>query len=129
VKLGRAKTYEEIQAEEADRHLADVRVGRIAAARAQPTWTELDPEGLVLRPPGYFVQVETDDFFSAARGTIFESSSANPIATEARLFFFVDSAGEITFLEKQPGCWSDVVARRAGAVARRERLAARASAK
>ncbi len=109
---GSPVSVEDLERVEAERHLEEVSVARIAAARAHHGWIELDSEDLVARPPGYFVAVSTDDYFTQARGTVFESGSANVIATESQLHFAVDG-GNITFLERQPGCWSDVVERRA----------------
>ncbi len=109
---GIPRSLEDQEREEAERRLEEVSVGRIAAARAHHGWTEIDAEDLVARPPRYLVSAATDQYFLPARGAIFESGSANVISTESQLHFAVDG-GNITFMERQPGCWSDVVERRA----------------
>ena len=93
---------EDLEREEAERHLEEVSVARVAAARSHHGWIELDSEDLVARPPGYFVAVSTDDYFTQARGTVFESGSANVIATESQLHFAVDASGNITFWSGSP---------------------------
>lgn len=116
---GKPRSVEDDERDAAERHLAEVRAARIKVARSNPRWTEIDAADLVQRPLAYWVSVDTDAYFTHARGAIFERDSSTVIATHAELTFYVED-GEITFLERQLGCWSDVVARRATAAARGE---------
>ena len=94
----------------------ELREARIAAARHNPRWTEI-PDDLV--PRGRCLVSAATDEVLPHRGVVFERGSARLVADMAPLVFTVTADGELRFLDRQPGSWSDVVAEQA----RRERAA------
>jgi hypothetical protein len=80
------------------------------AARRNTAWTELDPVDLVARPHGVLVSADTDWAYVAHPGTVWETGSTNPIATNAALYFYEDAdTGAPVFVERMPATWSEQV--------------------
>ena len=99
---------------------AEIRRARVARARQNQRWTEIPAGRLVPRYRFWLVNAETDECFVPGRGDIFQTGTANVIADQAYLHFYVDTAGEVVFLEKQHQTWSELYAKRArGEAARR----------
>lgn len=88
-----------------------MREARIAAARRNPRFTEI-PDDLVTRGR-CLVSAATDEVYLPHRGAVFERSSAGLVADMAELVFTVNAEGELRFLDRRPGTWSDVVERQA----------------
>jgi hypothetical protein len=90
-----------------------IRVRRVEIARRNPRWNEVEETALVRRER-WFVHADTDEMFSLYRGPVFMTGSAS-VAFNDRvdMFFYVRGDGEVIFLERQPGTWSEIVARRA----------------
>ena len=115
-----------------------VRPARLEVARRNPKWIEIEND-LVPRARGWLVSAKTDAIYTPVRGVVFAAHSVNVIADQAELAYYVDRDGELHFLERIPGTWtntssekrrSSVAARcqsRSGHDRRRER-GARASA-
>jgi hypothetical protein len=91
----------------------EVRERRVMTARANRFWSEVEETALVRRER-WLIHAETDEMFSPFAAQVWANGSAN-IAQNDRvpLTFYVDREGEVRFLERQPGTWSQVVARRA----------------
>lgn len=87
---------------------------RLEVVRKNHRWTELEETALVRRGP-YLVHADTDEMFAIRRGVVFEPGRAvvGYVPEGADLSYFVDQAGEIVFLDRQRGTWSDIVAKRA----------------
>lgn len=86
---------------------------RVEAARKNPDWVEVEEIDLVVRKP-WLVHAESDELYSVFRGAIFERGSARLVFNySVPLAFYVDRTGSVVFLERRPGTWSDVVAKRA----------------
>jgi hypothetical protein len=98
---------------DADRaaHAEAVNAERIRRARAHSIWTELDGSALVGRGP-YLVHADTDELLSVYRGVVFQSHSAELVASMTPLWFYVTEAGYLVFLERKPGTWSAIVEKR-----------------
>jgi hypothetical protein len=91
----------------------EIRDRRVELARRNSHWTELAETELVRRGR-VLVSAESDEIFSFYRGMVFEPGSAAVAFNESvPLYFYVDRAGEIVFLERQRGTWSEIVAKRA----------------
>jgi hypothetical protein len=103
-----------------DEQVTQLREARIGHARGNPRWHELEEVALVRRPPGYLVDADSDAVYKAWRGTIYARGEVrSSFASETELWWFVaQHSGEIVFLERLPGTWSDVVAKRAKRQAR-----------
>ena len=80
-------------------HPAELRRARVAAARGNARWVELEAVDLVERDR-YLVSAETDEYFTRSRGVVFESGSATVIADQAPLRFYIDAELELVFLER-----------------------------
>ena len=89
-----------------------LRPKRLEVARRHTKWTEIEDD-LVPRGRGYLVSAATDALYTQARGVVFAPYSSNVIADQTELAFYVDREGELVFLERQPGTWSQFVAKRA----------------
>lgn len=91
-----------------------VRPARLDAARRQPKWTEIEND---LVPRGYkgtqLVSAETDHVYRRYAGPVFQPGTASVIPDQAELYFTVDANHGLTFYEREPGTWSDRVARQA----------------
>jgi len=81
-------------------HEEEVRQARLAAARRNSRWTELNPVDLVPRNRGWLVAASDDAIYSPIRGAVFQPHSASAIADMTKLFYFVDADGEVVFLEQ-----------------------------
>ena len=99
----------------ADAPLDEVRAKRLENARKTRNWTEIPQTSLVPRGRHYLVHAETDELFTLRGGEVFEPGKASIgyIGDGWEMHYFVDQAGEVVFLERQPGLWSDIVARQA----------------
>jgi hypothetical protein len=92
----------------------EIRDRRVEVARRNSKWTEIEePSALVRRGRLYIVHADTDEVFKPYRGVVFATGSATVIADQTALYFYVRDE-ELTFLELEPGTWSDRVAKRAG---------------
>jgi hypothetical protein len=104
--------------------MAAVRPKRLEVARSNAKWTEI-PNDLVPRNQGrWLVSAETDAIYTLFRGTVFAPLSVNVVANLTELSFYVDSDGDLVFLERLPGKWSEHVERQARRGATRERSGA-----
>lgn len=88
---------------------AKLQEARLRAARANTHWTELEAVDLVARPGGLLVAASDDAVYTQYRGAIWERGSATMISDQAALFWFEQDDGELTFLERQPETWSQVI--------------------
>jgi hypothetical protein len=89
---------------------AQIRAGRVEAARRCSAWTEIEPD---LVPRGRaFVSASTDRVYTPYRGAVFMTASINIIAERNPLHFYVDEDGSLHFFELHPETWSEVVERR-----------------
>ena len=92
---------------------AAIRERRVEVARRNTRWTELRETGLVRRGR-WLVHAETDELFKVCRGTIFLTGEAViAFNDQVEMHFYVDRDGDIVFLQRDRGTWSDVVAKRA----------------
>ena len=67
-----------------------------------------------MRRAMFFVHADDDTLWSQYRGTVWDPGSANVIFNDRLpMWFYVDADGDVVFLERRPGLWSDVVARQA----------------
>ena len=88
-----------------------LRAARREAARRNPRWVEVEETSLVRRAM-FLVHADTDELWTHYRGTVWEAGSANVIFNDSiPMWFFVDADGEVVFLERRPGLWSDIVER------------------
>lgn len=114
--LGRllgGRTQDEVDALERTKHERLVASARIAEARRQSGWQEVDD--LVARPGGFYVSVATDRVYrSLGRGLAFEPGSAAVVADGQRLAFVVDG-DSIEFYEPfGRETWTERLERKAG---------------
>lgn len=92
-----------------------LRAARLEAARANAYWQEIESTLLVRRGP-FLVRADNDSLRTLHRGTIWNPSSADVVFNDRlSMWFTVDSAGDVVFLEKSnaPATWSEVVERQA----------------
>lgn len=94
---------------------ARLRAARLDVARRNSQWTELEEVDLVPRGPRnqWRVSASTDEIYAPHRGAVFQSWSTSVVADHAELAFYVDRDGDLVFLERKPGTWSDHVAKQA----------------
>jgi hypothetical protein len=91
---------------------SQIRAGRLQAARRLHVWTEIEDD-FVPRGRGLFVSASTDHVYTTVRGVVFQTGSATIIAERAPYYFTVSPDGGLTFYERQPQTWSEMVAKRA----------------
>lgn len=89
---------------------------RIELARRNSRWTEIDDD--LVERGRLLVSASTDQVFKRYRGDAFETGSATLIAEEFPMFWYVDRGGDLVLLERLPGAWSEIVAKRAKRQAR-----------
>ena len=89
-----------------------LRPKRLEIARSNPKWTEVEDD-FVPRGRGWLVSAGTDLVYQPARGVIFASHSTNVIADQTELSFYVDDHGDLQFLERLPGTWTQHLEKRA----------------
>jgi hypothetical protein len=86
---------------------------RLQYARQNQHWTEVDEVALVRRPFGLLIGADDDSVYRAFRGAVFAGDEVrSSFAAETELSFYVRD-GQMVFLERVPGTWSEHVARRA----------------
>lgn len=90
----------------------EIRERRVEVARRHPGWREVQEAELVPRPLAYLVHAEKDWIFTRVRGTVFATGSVTVVAEHPSYFFYVGQDGELVFLERQSGTWSELVAKR-----------------
>ena len=101
---------------------AKLQDARVAAARRNTSWTEIEAD-LVPRDNGrVLVSASTDAAYTPARGALFETASAKLVADWTPYSFCVID-GELVVLERMPQTWSQIIERRARGEARRSRTA------
>lgn len=110
--LGRAATLEDAEAAERAVVEEQVRRARLEFARRHNRRTEVEEVDLVRRGR-VLVSATTDRIYRPVQGVVFAPNSATAIADHSELSFYVTSAGELVFLERKSGTWSDVIAKRA----------------
>ena len=88
-----------------------LRTKRLEVARRNSMWTEIEDD-LVSRGRGWLVSASTDAIYQRVRGVVFASHSVTVIADYSPLHYYVDDQGEIHFLERLPGTWTEYVERR-----------------
>jgi hypothetical protein len=90
-----------------------LRAARRETARANPRWVEVEETSLVRRAM-FLVHADDDTLWSFYRGTVWDRGSANVVFNDMlTMWFYVDADGDVVFLERRPGLWSDIVAREA----------------
>jgi excisionase family DNA binding protein len=90
-----------------------LRAARREAARANPRWQEVEETSLVRRAM-FLVHADTDELWTPYRGSIWNPGSANVIFNaDLPMVFYVDSAGDVQFVERIGGTWSAIVERQA----------------
>jgi hypothetical protein len=78
-----------------------VQQARIATARRQPQWTEIDKSELERRGRDY-VHSETGQLYAEHRAPVFDRYSASIISVQAaKLTFYVTDDGAIRFFERE----------------------------
>ena len=118
--LGGPATLEDAEAAERATIEERVRVARVTAARGNSRWEEIEADFVPRGRKGYWlVSASTDHVYTRARGTVFPTASAAPVANFTALYFTVDADGELTFYERQPWKWSEHIANHAAREARR----------
>lgn len=85
---------------------AVVRPARLEVARRNSKWTEIEND-LVPRGRGWLVSAETDLIYQPVRGVVFARYSVNVIADQTELSFYVDRDGDLVFLERIRGTWTE----------------------
>ena len=115
--LGRELSLEEGEphevAEKKRRALDErLRPARLEAARRNPKWTEIEDD-LVPRARGWLVSAETDAIYTRVRGIVFAPYAVSVISDHAPLAFYADRDGELVFLERIPGTWTEHLEKRA----------------
>ena len=88
-----------------------LRPKRLEIARNISRWTKVEDD-FVPRGRGWLVSAGTDAVYEKARGVIFQPYSVNVIADHTELSYYVDGDGDLVFLERLPGTWSEYVERR-----------------
>jgi hypothetical protein len=83
-----------------------VRPARLEVARRNSKWTEIEND-LVPRNRGWLVSASTDAICQPVRGVVFQPWTVTVTADQAALFYFVDDDGELHFLERIPGTWTE----------------------
>ena len=91
---------------------AAVRERRVEVARRNTHWTEVEESALVTRGR-VLVHADSDAVYTPYRGVVFATGSTTVIADYTALHFYVRDNGELTFLELEPGTWSEHVAKQA----------------
>jgi hypothetical protein len=92
--FSRSPSAEEVAAE-------NLREQRVAAARRNRYWVELEETDLVRRGP-WHVHAETDELLTRYRGAIFPTGMASiAFNDQVEMLFYVDRFGEVVFLEAQ----------------------------
>ena len=92
-----------------------LRAARLGAARANAYWQEIEFTLLVRRGP-FLVRADDDSLWTLHRGNIWNPSAADVVFNDRiQMWFTVDAAGDVVFLEKinAPATWSEVVERQA----------------
>jgi hypothetical protein len=89
-----------------------LRAARREAARANVRWQEVEETSLVRRAM-FLVHADDDTLWSFYRGTIWDGSANVIFNADLPMWFYVDADGDVVFLERRPGLWSDIVARQA----------------
>jgi hypothetical protein len=90
-----------------------LRAARLEAARRTPEWEELEETALVRRAP-FLVHAADDSLWTPFRAPTFEAGSARVVANDrVPLGYYLTPDGDIQFVEKVAGTWSQVVERQA----------------
>jgi hypothetical protein len=102
-------TPDEVRAKKSAALAAVLKPARLEVARRNSKWTEFEEVDLVARGPRnqWFVSATTDEVFEPHRGAVFQSGSTSVIADQADLAFYLDPNGELVFLERIPGTWTE----------------------
>jgi hypothetical protein len=92
-----------------------VREARVAFARANDAWVELEQTQLVKRGPSWLIDVESDRIFVKRPGVAFQPGTAKLefVPPNSALWFYVDAeSGELVLLERlvTPRTWSEALA-------------------
>jgi hypothetical protein len=91
---------------------AAVRPARLEVARRNAKWTEIAND-LVPRARGWLVSAETDAIYRGHAGVVFAPYSVTVVADQAELYYYVDRDGDLQFLERIPGTWTEHLEKRA----------------
>ena len=105
------RTFMRSASEERPREDA-IREARVAVARRNSKWTEVEESALVSRGR-VLVHADDDTVYTPYRGVVFATGSTTVIPDYTALHFYVRDNGELTFLELEPGTWSEHVAKQA----------------
>ena len=82
---------------------AAIREARVELVRRNPHWTELEETALVPRAR-LLVHADSDEVFTLYRGVVFGTGAASILFNEqVPMWFYVDRAGEVVFLERRSG--------------------------
>src|SRR5262245_15985792 len=92
-------------------HDLKVKEARLEVAKSSSEWRELEVTALVRRWP-YLVHADSYELFAPYRGVVWATRSSSPIADKTPLHYFIDREGEVIFLERKPGTWSEIVEKR-----------------
>ena len=105
-------TPEEVAAKRRQANAEQMRPARLEVARRNSKWTEIEND-LVPRNRGrWLVSASTDAVYAPMNGVVFQPHSSTVVADQAELHYYVDDAGDLHFLEKQPYTWSEHVGSR-----------------
>ena len=88
-----------------------IRAARVEVARRNSKWTEVEESALVSRGR-LLVHADDDTVYKPYRGVVFATGSTTVIPDYTALHFYVRD-GELTFLELEPGTWSEHIAKQA----------------
>jgi len=116
--IGRSK----VQRDPDDDEQARLREARIAHARQNPRWHELDEVRLIARAPGLLIDAEDDAAYKAWAGVLYARGEvASAYGEFSEVYFYVDRDGVLQFLERIPGTWTQHVEQRERSKARKAR--------
>lgn len=92
---------------------AAIRECRVELAQRNSHWSELQETDLVRRGR-LLVHAQSDQVFSFYRGLVFDPSFASISFNETvPMWFYVDRAGEVVFLERKSWTWTERLEKRA----------------
>jgi hypothetical protein len=90
-----------------------VRAARREQARRNAYWEELEETALVRRAP-FLVHAADDSLSTPFQAPVFEAGSARIVANDqVPLGYFITPEGDVRFVERKAGTWSQVVERKA----------------
>ena len=88
-----------------------LRAARLEAARRTPQWEEV-AETMFVPRARWLVRADDDTLWTPFRAPVFETGSARIVANDqVPLSYFITPEGDVRFVEKFGGSWSQIVER------------------